>query len=310
MVLRNWLTSCKGCHVINNKHGQDWLDQNTRDGGLVNAKAEEQVCKGVDDDDCKWTSIHEALQWGRNACCNDGHKVSTSTNCKKSRSNTKDGQGQHHWNHGVKRICNRWWNALTKADLQLLNAGELNEDSGRKQANDDCTKEAVSTGEGSGESTSYINARNCIAGWQKLSNISHRKCNSCSCCISGVCCMKNSTCSGNNALRHHDDKCSNTNNNARDCVFKTLVTSEAITNNACKNNCRETQSALSNCCAPNLEISQGNWIICKDEWEQNVVDQYCNTSQNVNWADSCKCIAQAPQMNLITYFCRNFCKFI
>ena len=83
---------------------------------------------------------------------------------------------------------------------------------------------------------------------------------------------------------------------------KTLVTSEAITNNACKNNCRETQSALSNCCAPNLEISQGNWIICKDEWEQNVVDQYCNTSQNVNWADSCKCIAQASQMNLITYF--------
>ncbi len=38
---------------------------------------------------------------------------------------------------------------------------------GRKQANDDCTKEAVSTGEGSGESTSYINAGNLII-WREV----------------------------------------------------------------------------------------------------------------------------------------------
>ncbi len=50
-------------------------------------RAEEQVCKGVDDN-CKWTSIHQRPFSGAEMLRAMIVKVSTSANCKKSKSKT------------------------------------------------------------------------------------------------------------------------------------------------------------------------------------------------------------------------------
>ncbi len=64
----------------------------------------------------QWTKY--LVPFGRK-CCNDGHKVSTSANCKKSRSNTKDGQSTgrrpHRFLLGLESLMkmvvesSQWW---------------------------------------------------------------------------------------------------------------------------------------------------------------------------------------------------------
>lgn len=68
-------TGGKGSHVVDDEHGQDRLDGSARDGGLVNTDAEQQVSKGVDEDNSPRTSVHDALERVGDARGDDGAQI-------------------------------------------------------------------------------------------------------------------------------------------------------------------------------------------------------------------------------------------
>jgi hypothetical protein len=89
---------------------------------------------------------------------------------------------------------------------------------------------------------------------------------------------------------------------------KALVLGEAVPNDARKHNGCHVERALGDCVAPVLGV--GKCISRKEQREHDVVDKNGDARQDVDGHDGCKCVAQAPQMDLVAYLCGHFRKAV
>ena len=246
MVGGDGLTGGVHGHVLGDEDGEDGLGEDAGDGGLVDAEAEEQVGKGVDEDDEPGASVHEALQGRGDAGVDDRHEVSRPDAMEKGGDEAEDGERDEHREHRVERVGDRRRDALAQVDAKLLVLGELHEDRRGGKSDDDCAEQAVRTGEVLAEHAGDVvgaDAGELVAGGNlaglldalldlvvldgddlgaRIARVG----------VGELGHVRDACRGGADGLRHHDEQRGDTDDHAGDRVLEALVARQAVADDA------------------------------------------------------------------------------
>ena len=276
----------KGSHVVDDEHGQDRLDGSARDGGLVNADAEQQVRKSVDEDNSPRTGVHDALERVGDARGDDGAQIGAGKHGEQSRGNCEDREVEQHRDHDVKGVGDRGGHTLAQLYFKLLDAGNLDEERDGEQGDDNSREQTVGTGVGSRKGARDL-GRGDLVGEQRARGGKR----------------------GGDLLRHHDNESGDGDDHAGKRVIEALVLSEAVADQSGQDNGRDVEGAQRNCRTPGLKIGKTRRIE-REQREHDVVNKNRDTRKDIERRDGCEGIAQGTQVNLVSHLRRDLGKFV
>ena len=247
-----------GAHVLGDQDGEHGLGKDAGDGALVNTQAEEQIGEGVDDNDTPDVGV-KCLQRGLYDQLDDISEVGAKANIEHGGEQTERSEGEQHRDHDVEGAGYRRRHALAKVNLELVDARELDEERRREQADDDGAKQAVRTGVGRQE----------YARDHAGDVVDHDL----------------------DALGHRDEEGGDGNDHTGNVALIAHVMRMAVTNDTSEEDGRDVERTERERVSPVLCVRE--CLVSKEQREQNVVDEYRYTCQDVERHDGGKGVAQA-----------------
>ena len=286
MIGLDGATGGKGSHVVDDEHGQDRLDGSARDGGLVNTDAEQQVSKGVDEDNSPRTGVHDALERVGDARGDDGAQIGAGAHGEQGCGKSEDCEVEQHRDHDVEGVGDRGRHALAQLNLELLDARNLDEERDGEQGDDNSREQTVGAGVGSRKGARDLGGGD-LVGEQRARGGKR----------------------GGDLLRHHDDESRDSDDHASKRVIETLVLSEAVANQSGQDNGRNVEGAQRNCRTPRLKVGKARRIE-REQREHDVVNKNRDTRKDIKRRDGREGVTQGTQVNLVSHLRRDLGKLV